>query len=118
MYKLICNKLKNNGYNHYEISNFSKYGYESKHNLTYWNNFEYYGFGLGASGYYDDIRYENTRSFNKYLNGEYIKEYLSRFSIEANVVGEVTDSNTLILTYGDEQAEVFNQDENPVFIFK
>ena len=74
MYKLICNKLKDNGYNHYEISNFSKVGYESKHNLTYWNNNEYYGFGLGASGYIDNIRYENTRSFNKYLSGEYVKE--------------------------------------------
>lgn len=74
MYKLIFNKLKDNGYNHYEISNFSKEGYESKHNLTYWNNDEYYGFGLGASGYIDNIRYDNTRSFNKYLNGEYIKE--------------------------------------------
>lgn len=74
MYKLICNKLKDNGYNHYEISNFNKIGYESKHNLTYWNNNEYYGFGLGASGYIDNIRYDNTRNINKYLNGEYIKE--------------------------------------------
>ena len=49
---------------------------------------------------------------------EYIKDYLSRFSIEANVVGEVTDSNSLYLNYNGEQAEVFNQDKNPVFIFK
>ena len=74
MYKLICDKLKDNGYNHYEISNFSKVGYESKHNLTYWNNENYYGFGLGASGYIDNIRYDNTRNINKYLNGEYLKE--------------------------------------------
>ena len=49
---------------------------------------------------------------------EYIKDYLSRFSIEANVVGEITDSNSLYLNYRDEQAEVFNQDKNPVFIFR
>ena len=49
---------------------------------------------------------------------DYIKEYLSGFSIEANVVGEVTDSNSLLLNYNGEQAEVFNQNENPVFIFK
>lgn len=73
MYKYICKKLNN--YNHYEISNFSKLGFESRHNLVYWNNLEYYGFGLGASGYINDIRYENTRSINKYLNGDYIKEY-------------------------------------------
>ena len=75
MYELICKKLIDNGYNHYEISNFSKVGYESKHNLTYWNNEEYNGFGLGASGYIDSVRYENTRSFNKYIKGEYIKEF-------------------------------------------
>ena len=48
---------------------------------------------------------------------EYIKDYLKRFSIVANVVGEVTDSNSLYLTYKDEKIEVFNQDKNPVFIF-
>ena len=49
---------------------------------------------------------------------EYIKEYLSRFSIEAEVVGEVTDSNCLYLNYEGQQAEVFNQEKNPVFIFR
>lgn len=74
MYKLICNKLKENGYNHYEISNFSKVGYESKHNLTYWENAEYYGFGMGASGYINNVRYDNTRGLNEYLKGNYIKD--------------------------------------------
>ena len=74
MYKLICNKLKQNGYNHYEISNFAKTGYESKHNLVYWNNLEYYGFGLSSSGYINNIRYTNTRNLNKYFNLNYIEE--------------------------------------------
>ena len=74
MYKYICAKLKENGYNHYEISNFAKDGYESSHNLTYWNNEEYYGFGLGASGYVNGIRYDNTKNLNKYLNKNYIYE--------------------------------------------
>lgn len=72
MYELICNKLINNGYTHYEISNFAKDGFESKHNLVYWNNYNYYGFGIGASGYINDIRYDNTRSINKYLNGNHL----------------------------------------------
>ena len=77
MYEYICKKLKENGYNHYEVSNFAKSGYESLHNLTYWNNNEYYGFGLGASGYINGVRYENTRSLNKYLNNEYrLNEYI------------------------------------------
>lgn len=74
MYKYICTKLKKNGYNHYEISNFAKDGYESSHNLTYWNNEEYYGFGLGASGYVNGVRYDNTKNLNKYLNKNYIYE--------------------------------------------
>ena len=72
MYNHICNKLENNGYIHYEVSNFAKKGYESKHNLTYWNNDNYYGFGLGSSGYIDNIRYDNTRSINNYLKGNYV----------------------------------------------
>ncbi len=71
MYKFVCKKLNKKGYHHYEVSNFSKIGYESRHNLTYWNNEEYYGFGLGSHGYINDTRYENTRNLNKYLNGEY-----------------------------------------------
>ncbi|MFI3307369.1 MAG: radical SAM family heme chaperone HemW [Mycoplasmatota bacterium] len=74
MYEYIKSKLKENNYIHYEISNFSKEGFCSKHNLVYWNNEEYYGFGLGASGYINKTRYENTKSLNKYLNKEFIFE--------------------------------------------
>lgn len=69
MYELICNKL--NKYHHYEVSNFATTGYESKHNLVYWHNENYYGFGLGASGYIENIRYTNTRSINNYFDGKY-----------------------------------------------
>ena len=72
MYDLIRKTLKENKYEQYELSNFSKKGYESRHNLTYWNNENYYGFGLGASGYVDNIRYENTRNLNEYLKGNFI----------------------------------------------
>ena len=51
-------------------------------------------------------------------NCDYINEYLSKYSIESAVVGEVTDTNSLFLRYHDEEAEVFNQEENPVFIFR
>ena len=80
MYELICDKLDNKKYVHYEVSNFAKRGKESRHNLTYWNNEEYYGFGLGASGYRHGVRYENTRSITKYFKGEYVKneELLSK----------------------------------------
>lgn len=71
MYQVIGAFLKKNGYKHYEVSNFSKGGYESKHNLVYWHNKEYYGFGLGASSYVNSIRYDNTRSIHEYLNHHY-----------------------------------------------
>jgi oxygen-independent coproporphyrinogen III oxidase len=74
MYQLIKEKLKQNNFIHYETSNFAKERFESKHNLTYWNNNHYYGFGMGASGYIDNIRYDNTRSINQYLKGIYRKE--------------------------------------------
>lgn len=72
MYELIKEKLSI--YHHYEISNFAKKGYESKHNLTYWNNDLYYGFGLNATGYDGYKRYINTRNLNKYLNGQFLGE--------------------------------------------
>ncbi len=72
MYYHIIYKLASFGYEHYEISNFAQRGFKSKHNLTYWNNEEYYGFGLGAHYYLDSSRGENTRSLNKYLEGNYL----------------------------------------------
>ena len=74
MYNYIIKKLTEKGYIHYEISNFAKLGKESRHNLNCWNNNEYYGFGLGAAGYFEGVRYQNTRNLTKYINGEYILE--------------------------------------------
>lgn len=72
MYYRIVNYLKDIGYKHYEISNFAKDGCLSRHNITYWNNEEYYGVGLGASGYVNGVRYTNTRNINSYLMGKYV----------------------------------------------
>ncbi len=74
MYDYICHTLRKNGYNHYEVSNFAKEGCESRHNLHYWNNDEYYGFGLGAGGYKDGFRYMNTRNIHQYIEGNYRSE--------------------------------------------
>lgn len=71
MYELIRHTLNKKGYIQYEVSNFAKEGYSSKHNLNYWNNGEYYGFGLGASGFKAGFRYTNTRNLSEYLKGNY-----------------------------------------------
>lgn len=81
MYKYIEKRLLNREYIHYEISNYSKNNMESKHNLVYWNNEYYYGFGLSASGYLENYRYDNTKNLRKYLNGEYI-ENITKISEE------------------------------------
>lgn len=71
MYDYICKKLNAKGYHHYEVSNFALNDKYSRHNMAYWDNEEYYGFGLGASGYMNGFRYENTRNLDKYLIGDY-----------------------------------------------
>jgi len=74
LYDLVEDKLTNEGYIHYEVSNFSKPGYHSLHNLTYWKDEQYYAIGLGASGYIDNVRYTNTKNFDKYIKGNWIEE--------------------------------------------
>lgn len=66
MYIEINHYLENAGYKRYEISNFSLPQKESRHNLNYWNNEEYYGFGIAAHGYVNGIRYSNSTNFENY----------------------------------------------------
>ncbi len=67
MYQKIHSFLEYHGFHQYEISNYAKEKKESKHNLVYWNNQEYYGFGLGASFYLENVRGENTKKLKDYL---------------------------------------------------
>lgn len=68
MFEYIIAELERAGFEHYEISNFSKTGFESRHNLMYWDNAEYYGIGAGASGYVNGVRYKNHGPIRHYLN--------------------------------------------------
>ena len=67
MFEYIIAELERAGFEHYEISNFSKSGFESRHNLMYWDNAEYYGIGAGASGYVNGVRYKNHGPIRHYL---------------------------------------------------
>lgn len=67
MYEMLVKTAQEAGLKQYEVSNFARPGHASKHNLTYWHNDEYYGFGLSAHRYVDGIRSHNWRSFNRYL---------------------------------------------------
>lgn len=74
LYSLVHQTLEENGYIHYEVSNFALPGYESKHNFVYWKNEQYYGVGFGAAGFIGNIRYKNTSNFDSYLKGNNIRE--------------------------------------------
>lgn len=80
MYWFAKRKLEENGYLHYEISNFAKPLFRSKHNLDCWNQKEYKGFGVSASSYENGIRYTNISSIEKYVenmqNGQFKKNYI------------------------------------------
>ena len=84
MFEYIIAELERAGFEHYEISNFSKIGFESRHNLMYWDNAEYYGIGAGASGYVNGVRYKNHGPIRHYLsaveegNARITEEHLSQ----------------------------------------
>ena len=87
MYWYVKNTLELNGYNHYEISNFSKQEKKSKHNMNCWEQKEYIGLGCAAYSYLNDIRYGNTISIEKYIN---IKDFKNQKEIEEiRVIDEV-----------------------------
>ena len=80
MYKAAKEILKKNGYVQYEISNFAKEGCESRHNVNCWKQHEYYGFGIGASSYYNNVRYTNIRVIYRYIE-KYLKGKNKKFVI-------------------------------------
>jgi len=116
MYFGAVGSLLRQGYEHYEISNYSKAGYRCRHNEKYWNGKEYLGFGVAAYSYLDGVRFGNVREIGKYVtssepsaykelidreaeafefimlhlrisDGFSLSEYLSRFGCMPSVVG-------------------------------
>lgn len=83
LYLQMCESLENNNIIQYEISNFSKKGYESKHNLKYWHCEEYLGLGPSAHSFLDGKRFYFDRNFNEFMNGN--------FPIQDGVGGDFTE---------------------------
>lgn len=67
MYEKLMTTMENHGRKQYEISNFAKPGFESRHNIVYWSNEHYFGFGAGAHGYVGETRYANYGPLKKYM---------------------------------------------------
>lgn len=74
MYYLTRDFLKDQGYDRYEISNYSRKGYECRHNIGYWTGIEYLGLGLGSSSYLNGCRFHNTSVLSEYQEAEFSKE--------------------------------------------
>ena len=89
MYHHAIDFLREHGYNQYEISNFSKDGFCSKHNKVYWNSEIYIGLGAGAHSYFEDTRYSNVESVKDYINriktNDSIRENIERISKEREI---------------------------------
>lgn len=85
MYDVVGEILTNEGYKHYEISNFAKPGYESRHNQKYWQEVDYLGLGVSAHSYVDGYRFYNTKRLDTYIDNLeqgkapiYAKEYIDK----------------------------------------
>ena len=89
MYLEINDYLKTKDFKRYEISNFAKLGFESRHNLNYWDNKEYYGFGLAAHGYVDGVRYSNLTNLKKYIENSLKKASEHKVTIEECLEEEI-----------------------------
>lgn len=71
LYHYTGSYLADHGFERYEISNYAMSGYESRHNMMYWQCGEYIGIGVAAHSYYRGARYSNTCSLTEYLNGNF-----------------------------------------------
>ena len=94
MYNMLIDKLTANGYEHYEISNFSKPGYRSIHNSSYWQDKPYFGFGAAAHSYDLATRSWNVSDITTYIN----KLENNTLPSEAEIIDEATHYNDLITT--------------------
>ena len=87
-YHYMKNFLELNGYKHYEISNFAKPGFESKHNMNCWEQKQYVGFGVAAHSYVNGVRYANTTDLKEYLNVDKSKKNRNVESMENKIKNE------------------------------
>lgn len=88
MYKSVKEILEQNGYNQYEISNFAKKSYESKHNMDCWNQNEYIGLGAAAHSYLNSTRYSNTNNIEEYIKNIEMGNYKKNITIHENQTKE------------------------------
>lgn len=82
LYDFGVARLRESGYNRYEVSNFCKDGYYSRHNMNYWTRGEYIGFGVAAASFFKGRRFSNTENIDEYINAIILKRFPEIFSEE------------------------------------
>lgn len=124
MYWYVKNFLELNGYNHYEISNFAKDGYESIHNSDCWKQKEYIGFGVAAHSFINDVRFGNTSNLDEYLRNCENKDFEDNRIIDEVEKDLFSNEQEFMLVGlrmidGISIQEFKNKfGENPIFVFK
>ncbi len=123
MYWKAKELLEKNGYIHYEISNFAKKGYESKHNTNCWKQEEYYGFGVASHSYINNMRYCNTENLEEYImnieNDNYNKiKQINEIQTKENKMQEYMLLSLRTLDGVKIQEYKSKFQENPLYIYK
>lgn len=123
MYWYVKNTLELNGYKHYEISNFAKKGYESKHNINCWNQMEYVGIGTAAHSYRDITRYSNTEDIKEYINNVQKGEFEKNRIIHEIQKEEDSEKEFMLLGLrkidGIKISEFKNKfGDNPIYLYR
>ena len=123
MYWKTKKMLENTGYIHYEISNFAKKGFESKHNLSCWNGEEYIGVGAAAHSYTNNVRYSNIGNIEEYINNFENGKAIDNFVFHEKQTNENKMKDYMIL--GLRKIEGINIDifknkffQNPLYLFR
>lgn len=123
MYWITKERLEKAGYMHYEISNFAKRGFESKHNLDCWNQGEYIGFGVAAHSYTNNVRYSNVDNIEQYINNYKNGQEIDNFVFHEKQNKEAKMQEFMMLGLRKIKG-IHIQDfkakfgENPIFIFR
>lgn len=123
MYWYVKNKLELNGYEQYEISNFSKKGKESKHNTSCWKQKEYIGLGIAAHSYINRKRYSNIENLDKYIENIRANEIeKNRVTHEIQTVNEAQKEYMILglRTIKGVSIQEFKEKygENPIYLFR
>ena len=123
MYWYVKDILELKGYNHYEVSNFSKKGKESRHNMNCWNQEEYIGFGVAAHSYINNVRFSNTDNIQEYIKN--IKENNTENNITIEEEQTLEDKKKEFMMLGFRKIEGVDISrfkekfvDNPLFLYR